>query len=150
MRARWLSAAGIMVAGSLALAGCGTMPEEAVDKEEIVLASPDAAEDTSPATGATPEVDAIEVEATTAVIKDGKLDPADIEAPTGEPFVLTVTGDGTEHTFEIKDTVDPMKIAADGPTNVEFVAPENPGEFEILIDGKAAGTFRSVSPDGAS
>lgn len=166
MRANWLSAAGIVIAGSITLAGCGAMPDDQVNSanpvvgtadagvtgQEVVLASPDAASAptaAAPAAG-TPDLSAIEAEGTIVTLKNGKIDPSDIEAQPGDPVVITVTGDGKEHTFEIKGLVDSMKIAADGQTNVEFVSAEEPGEFDILIDGKAGGIFRSMSADGAS
>ncbi len=164
MGAKWLSVAGIAMAGSIALAGCGPMPDDGVNSGNPVvgtadagitgitdvMASPDPAMDVPASTDATPEIDAIEAEGTIVSLKDGKLDPFSVEAQPGDPVVLTVNGDGAEHTFEIKNLVDSMKIAASGQTNVEFVAAEEPGTFEILIDGKPGGEFKSMDAAGQS
>ncbi|MFM9106955.1 MAG: hypothetical protein ACKOWF_09695, partial [Chloroflexota bacterium] len=164
MRARWMSAAGVMVAGSLALAGCGPMPDDEVGSGNPVvstadegvtgvvvgLASPDADEGAATAGEATPEIEAIEAEGVEVSIKNGKLDPFSIEAQPGNPVIITVSSDGKQHTLEIKELVDPTTIAATGPTDVDLVAAEEPGTFEILIDGKRGGEFRSMAADGAS
>lgn len=46
-------------------------------------------------------------------IKNGKIDPGTIDAQVGLPYILTVTGDGQEHTIEIQDLVTAQK--SEGP-----------------------------------
>lgn len=66
----------------------------------------------------TPELRAIDTEGTKVGIRDGKMDPERIEGNVGEPFVITVTGDGTAHTLAIESVVDAQDVASDGHTDV--------------------------------
>ncbi len=159
----WLRAVGVAALAGFLLVGCGATGEqgaenaaqdgnppdvstadEGVTGEEVVLASPGAGNPSNP----TPELRAIDTEGTEVAIKDGKLDPERIEANVGEPFVLTVTGDGTAHKISIDGVVNEEDIAADGQTNIEFTAPEESGEFAITIDGAEAGTFAAQEAGG--
>jgi len=150
-RGRMAATIGALAIGGVVLAGCGAAPTEqkvnAGDQvvgtadagttgEEMVLASP-------PAGGAagTPDVAAIDTEGTIVTLKGGKLVESPLEANTGDAMSITVKGDGTEHTFEIKNVVDQTTIAAEGSTNVQFTAPEQPATYDILIDGKKGGEF---------
>ena len=128
---------------------------EGVTGETIVLASPnpdsqDIGRVATPAGGPPMENTAIEAEGTIVSLRDGKLDPDRLEGTPGESFVMTVNGDGAEHTLEIEGLVDSQTIAADGPTQVQFTVAEQPGEFSILIDGEQAGIFASQSASGIS
>jgi hypothetical protein len=154
---------GVAALAGLLLVGCGQTPQQAAENaaddgnppdvgtvdegvtgEELVLASPGAGNPTNP----TPELRAIDTEGTEVALKDGKLDPERIEANVGDPFVITVTGDGTAHTFEIEGVVAETEIAADGQTNVEFTAPEESADYPITIDGKQAGIFAAQGAGG--
>lgn len=78
----------------------------------------------------------------TVTIKNGKLDPDNVESQAGLPFVLLVEGDGTEHTLEIEGIVNSQQIAANGSTEVSFAVPQqDTGTARILLDGQEAGTF---------
>lgn len=162
-RPTWLRAVGVAALAAFLLVGCGATGEqgaenaaedgsapdvgtvdEGVTGEEVVLASPGAGNPSNP----TPELRAIDTEGTEVALKDGKLDPERIEANVGEPFVMTITGDGTAHKISIDGVVDGQDIAADGQTNVEFTVPEESGEFPITIDGAEAGTFVAQEAGG--
>lgn len=159
----WLRTVGVAALAVLLLAGCGETEQQAAENaaqdgnppdvgtvdegitgEEIVLASPGAGNPSNP----TPELRAIDTEGTEVAIRDGKLDPERLEGNVGEPFVMTITGDGTAHTLAIDSVVDEQDIAADGQTNVEFTVPEQSGEFQIIIDGAEAGTFVAEGAGG--
>lgn len=150
---------GALAIGGLVLAGCGEMPSEenvnagdevvgtadaGVTGEEMELASPPA----GGSSAGTPEVGAIETEGTVVTLKDGKLAESPIEGTVGSPMVITITGDGKEHTFEIPEVVEQMTIAAEGETNVEFLVPEEPGTYEVLIDGAKGGEFEAQDAAG--
>lgn len=162
-RPGWWRTAGVAALAGLLLVGCGQTQQQAAENAaedgepldvgtadegetgvEIVLASPGAGNPSNP----TPELRAIDTEGTEVAIKDGKLDPERIEANVGDPYVITVTGDGTAHKLSIESVVDDVDIAADGQTDVEFTAPENSGEFAITIDGKDAGIFAAQGAGG--
>lgn len=159
----WLKTIAVVAAVGAVLVGCGETEQEAAENaaqdgsppevgtvdegvtgEEVVLASPGAGNAANP----TPELRAIDTEGTEVSIRDGKLDPERLEGNPGEPFVMTITGDGTEHTLVIENVVDGQAIAAEGQTNVQFTVPEQPGEFAITLDGNEAGTFAAMSASG--
>ncbi len=159
----WLRAVGTAALAGLLLVGCGESQQQAAENaaqdgeppdvgtvdegvtgEEVVLASPGAGNPSNP----TPELRAIDTEGTEVGIKDGKIDPERIEGNVGEPFVITVTGDGTAHKMAIENVLDEQDIAADGQTNVEFTVPEESGEFAITLDGAEAGTFVAEGAGG--
>lgn len=78
----------------------------------------------------------------TVAIKDGKLDPDNVESQAGQPFVLIVQGDGTPHTLEIEGIVTGQEIPANQTTEVSFAVPDqDTGTTRILLDGQEAGTF---------
>lgn len=138
------------------LASCGRRDEEgggdteldarneATEVGAIFNASPEAL--ASPSRVDLPQ-DADTAEAT---IKDGKLDPDTIEGQSGLPFILTVTGDGQDHTLAIQGLVAETPIKAQGDTQVPFTVSGEPGDKEILLDGKEAGTFRVQAPSGGT
>ena len=61
-----------------------------------------------------------------------------------------VEGDGAEHTLEIEELVAPTTIAAEGQTTIDFTVIGDSGELDILLDGKAVGTFERQSASGAT
>lgn len=128
---------------------------EGVTGETVVLASPrpdtrDLGRVATPQGTPALENVAIEAEGTIVSLVDGRLEPDRLEGTPGDAFVMTINGDGTEHTFEIEGLVDEQTIAADGPTQIQFTVAEEPGEFPILIDGAEAGTFAAMSASGIS
>ncbi len=85
----------------------------------------------------------------TVAIKDGKLDPDNVESQAGLPFVLIVEGDSSAHTLEIEGIVNSQQIPANQTTEVSFVVPDmETGTARILVDGKEAGTFRVQNVGG--
>jgi hypothetical protein len=100
----------------------------------------------SPAAGEIPD----KTHRATATIVDGKLSPERFGDQIGTAFVLTVTGDGKEHTLKIDELVDGKTIAPTGDTNVTFTIEGEPGDLDILLDGKKAGTFERQAASGAS
>ncbi len=100
----------------------------------------------SPEAGEVPE----ETQAATATIVDGALDPERYGGPIGTAFEISVTGDGSEHMLAIQELVDDTTIAAEGSTVVAFTIEGEPGELEITLDGKPAGTFERQSASGST
>ncbi len=142
-RARWLASAFVI---SLSLVACGG-DEENEDpgntggniaspvNRALSVASPQPG---SVARGNLPQDGATE----TVTIKDGKLDPDNIESQAGLPFVLIVEGDGERHTLEIEGIVNSQEIAANQTTEVSFAVPQqDTGTARILLDGQEAGAF---------
>lgn len=163
MRPGWLRTVGVAALAGLLLVGCGETQQQAAENAaqdgepldvgtadegqtgaELVLASPGAGNPSNP----TPELRAIATEGTEVALKDGKLDPQRIEANVGEPFVMTIAGDGTAHKLSIEGVVDEQDIAAEGPTNIEFTVPEQSADYQITIDGKDAGIFAAQGAGG--
>src|SRR5215216_228796 len=100
----------------------------------------------SPTAGEIPE----ETFQATATITNESLDPNQFAAVTGTAFQLAINGDGKEHTFEIQELVAPTTIAAEGVTRIDFTVVGEPGELNILLDGKSVGTFERQAPSGAT
>jgi hypothetical protein len=61
-----------------------------------------------------------------------------------------VQGDGSEHTLEIEELVAPTKIAAEGQTTIDFTVVGDPGELDILLNGKSVGIFERQAASGAT
>ena len=144
----------LVVLLSLTLAACGG-EEEADDGENefdaggeptavrsILDASPEAL--ASPSTVDLPQ----DAGTATVAIRDGALEPDTIEGQIGQPFILTVEGDGAEHTLAIEGLVDEEPIAAEGETLVQFTVEGEAGDKAILLDGEEAGTFRAQAAGG--
>jgi hypothetical protein len=91
----------------------------------------------SPTAGEIPE----ETFQATATITNGVLDPNQFAGVSGTAFQLVITGDGKEHTLEIQELVAPMSIAPQGATTIDFTVVGDPGELNILLDGKSVGSF---------
>jgi hypothetical protein len=100
----------------------------------------------SPTSGEIPE----ETFQATATITNGGLDPNQFAAVTGTAFQLVINGDGKEHTFEIQELVAPRPIAAEGQTKIDFTVDGDPGELNILLDGKSVGKFERQAASGAA
>jgi hypothetical protein len=160
----WLRAFGVAAIAGLVLVSCGETPQEienaaedgeppvvgTVDEgttgEVMVLASPGPGSPSNP----TPELRAIDAEGVEVSIENGRLNPDRLEGNPGDPFVLSINGDGTEYELVIENVVNGETIAAEGQTNVEFTVPEEPGEFAITLNGNEAGTFAAMSASGAT
>jgi hypothetical protein len=99
----------------------------------------------SPTAGEIPE----ETFQATATITDEGLDPNQFSAVSGTAFQLVITGDGAEHTLEIEELVTKTQIAAEGETAIDFTVTGDPGTLDILLDGKAVGTFERQAASGA-
>jgi len=100
----------------------------------------------SPTAGEIPE----ETFQATATITDEGLDPDRFAGVSGTAFQLAVEGDGKEHTLEIQELVAPTKIAPEGQTTIDFTVAGDPGELNILLDGKSVGTFERQAASGAT
>src|SRR5215218_10261222 len=100
----------------------------------------------SPTAGEIPEET---FQATVTITNEG-LDPDQFAAVTGTAFRLVVQGDGKEHTLEIKELVAATKIAPQGQTTIDFTVVGDPGELDILLDGKSVGTFERQAASGAT
>ena len=122
----------------LSLAACGNQPDIGA---QITPPVPN-----SPIAGGGPDT----TFRATAKIVNGKLDPKNFAGQIGTAFELAVTGDGTEHTLAIAELVDGKTIAPSGTTNVTFTIEGEPGDLEITLDGKPAGTFQRQSAGGAT
>ena len=114
---------------TLALAGCGDLPETGTEVTPPVPLSPTA--------GEIPE----ETFQATAVITDEGLDPDRFAGRIGDAFELVIESDGTEHTLVIEEMVADTPIAAEGSTTVAFTIAGEPGMSDILLDGEVAGQF---------
>jgi hypothetical protein len=100
----------------------------------------------SPTAGEIPE----ETFQATATITEEGLDPDRYAGVSGTAFQLAVAGDGKEHTLEIQELVAPTKIAPEGQTRIDFTVVGDPGELNILLDGKSVGTFERQAASGAT
>jgi hypothetical protein len=129
---------GVIALVALGLVACG----EAADRgTEITPPVP-----LSPGAGEIPD----ETFQATATIANGALDPDRFAGTIGTAFELVVTGDGTEHTFQIAELVDETTIAASGQTSIAFTVEGEPDELEITLDGNPAGIFEVRSASGAT
>jgi hypothetical protein len=100
----------------------------------------------SPTAGEIPE----ETFQATATITGEGLDPDRFAGVSGTAFQLAVAGDGKEHTLEIQELVAPTKIAPEGQTTIDFTVVGDPGELNILLDGKSVGMFERQAASGAT
>jgi hypothetical protein len=140
-RAEWTFSRGAAVALiAVALVACGENAAPVDPGTQITPPVP-----FSPTAGEIPE----ETFQATATIADGALDPDQFSAVSGTAFQLVITGDGTEHTIEIEELVAKRPIAAEGETAIDFTVTGEPGTLDILLDGKAAGTFERQAASGA-
>jgi len=90
-----------------------------------------------------------DLESARVAIREGKLDPGQVEAQVGFPFVLTVEGDGQPHSLVIQDLVAETQINAQGETQVQLNVPEDSeGDKAILLDGEEAGTLEVQGAGG--
>src|SRR5215213_11035234 len=99
----------------------------------------------SPTAGEIPE----ETFQATATITDEGLDPDQFSAVSGTAFQLVIKGNGAEHTLEIEELVAQTPIAAEGDTAIDFTVTGDPSTLDILLDGKAVGTFERQAASGA-
>ena len=100
----------------------------------------------SPTAGEIPE----ETFQATATITNGTLDPNQFSGVAGTAFQLVLQGDGKEHTLEIKELVSPTKIAPQGKTTIDFTVDGDPGQLDILLDGKSVGKFERQAASGTA
>src|SRR5215210_4599787 len=100
----------------------------------------------SPTAGEIPE----ETFQARATITNGALDPNQFAAVSGTAFQLVIKGDGKEHTFEIQELVASRTIPPEGETKIDFTVVGDPGELNILLDGKSVGTFERQAASGAT
>ena len=100
----------------------------------------------SPTAGEVPE----ETFQATASVTDGGLNPNQFSAVSGTAFQLVINGDGKEHTIEIQELVAARTIAPEGQTKIDFTVVGDPGELNILLDGKSVGTFERQAASGAT
>ena len=128
----------IALTGATLLVGCGEMPAPATEVTPPVPLSPEA--------GEIPE----ETAGTTAVIKDGALDPDRFTGQIGTGFQLIVTGDGQEHSLAIGDLVAATPVVANGETTISFTVGGEPAEVPITLDGNEVGTFEKQSAAGGT
>ena len=140
-RAAWTFSRGAAIALiAVGLVACGETAAPVDPGEEITPPVP-----LSPTAGEIPE----ETFQATATITDEGLDPDQFSAVSGTAFQLVVTGNGTEHTLEIEELVAETPIAAEGETAIDFTVTGEPGTLDILLDGKAVGTFERQAASGA-
>jgi len=126
---------------ALGLAACGESASPVDSGTAITPPVP-----LSPTAGEIPE----ETFQATATITNGTLNPNQFAGVAGTAFQLVVKGDGKEHTFEIKELVSPRKIAPQGQTTIDFTVDGDPGELDILLDGKSVGKFERQAASGAT
>ena len=147
----WRYASTVLAFGAcLAVVACGGEDDE--KNTENPSTAVNAVFNASPAAG-TPGRGGLPTDADTATvtIRDGKLDPDNIEGNVGMPFVLTVNGDGQPHTLEIDGLVTSTNVNAQGQTQIGFtVAEESAGTKTIRLDGKDAGTFEAMTAGGST
>jgi hypothetical protein len=140
-RGAWTFSRGAAIALiALGLVACGETAAPVDPGEEITPPVP-----FSPTAGEIPE----ETFQAMATITDEGLDPNQFSAVSGTAFQLLITGDGAEHTLEIEELVAKTPIAAQGETPIDFTVTGDPGTLDILLDGKAVGTFERQAASGA-
>ena len=155
----WLRALALALVVSLALVACGRDEEEPAngaangDNELDARNETPAVQtifDASPEALASPSTVDLPQDAGTATvsIEDGKLDPDTVEGQVGQPFILTVTGDGQAHTLEIEGLVNETSINPQGETLGHFTVGGEAGDRRILLDGNEAGTLKAQSAGG--
>jgi hypothetical protein len=135
---RWVVRGAVIGFLALGAVGCGQAADTGT---EVIPPAP-----LSPTTGEFPE----ETNQATATIANGSLQPDRYAGQIGTAFRLIITGDGTQHTLQIQDLVDETTIAATGDTSVAFTIAGEPGDSEITLDGKRAGTFERQAASGAT
>ena len=141
-RGAWTFSRGAtVVVLALGLVACGETASPADPGTAITPPVP-----LSPTAGEIPEET---FQATVTITNEG-LDPDQFAAVTGTAFRLVVQGDGKEHTLEIKELVAATKIAPQGQTAIDFTVVGDPGELDILLDGKSVGTFERQAASGAT
>ena len=141
-RGAWaISRGAVVVVIALGLAACGETAAPIDPGTQITPPVP-----FSPTAGEIPE----ETFQATATVTNGGLNPNQFAAVTGTAFQLVINGDGKEHTFEIQELVAPTSIAPEGQTTIDFTVDGEPGELNILLDGKSVGTFERQAPSGAT
>jgi hypothetical protein len=140
-RGAWTFSRGAVVAFiALGLVACGESAAPVDPGTQITPPVP-----LSPTAGEIPE----ETFQATATITDESLDPNQFSAVSGTAFQLVIKGDGAEHTFEIEELVAKRPIAPEGQTPIDFTVTGDPGTLDILLDGKAVGTFERQAASGA-
>ena len=141
-RGEWTFSRGAAVAlVALGLVACGETAAPIDSGTQITPPVP-----MSPTAGEIPE----ETFQATAAITNGSLDPNQFAAVSGTAFQLVINGDGKEHTFEIQELVASRAIAPEGQTKIDFTVTGDPGELNILLDGKSVGTFERQAASGAT
>ena len=141
-RGAWTFSRGAAVALiALGLVACGETAAPVDPGTEITPPVP-----FSPTAGEIPE----ETFQATATITDEGLDPDQFAGVSGTAFQLVVEGDGREHTLEIQELVAATTIAPEGQTTIDFTVVGDPGELDILLDGKSVGTFERQAASGAT
>jgi hypothetical protein len=141
-RGAWTFSRGAVVALlALGLVACGESASPVDPGTAITPPVP-----LSPTAGEIPE----ETFQATATISGEGLDPDRFAGVSGTAFQLAVAGDGKEHTLEIQELVAPTKIAPEGQTTIDFTVVGDPGELNILLDGKSVGMFERQAASGAT
>src|SRR5215218_3746005 len=141
-RGTWTFSRGAVVALlALGLVACGESASSVDPGTAITPPVP-----LSPTAGEIPE----ETFQATATITDEGLDPDQFSAVSGTAFQLVIKGNGAEHTLEIEELVAQTPIAAEGDTAIDFTVTGDPSTLDILLDGKAVGTFERQSAGGAT
>ena len=148
LRLRRRATTALAVFASAAVVACGGEDEEKNTENPSTVVNQ--VFNASPMAG-TPGRSGLPTDADTATvsIREGKLDPDNIEGTVGMPYVLIVNGDGQPHTIEIDGLVDSQNVNAQGQTQVSFTI-ETAGTMTIRLDGKEAGTFEAQTAGGAT
>jgi len=139
--ARIVSRGAAVVLFALSVVACGETAAPIDSGTQITPPVP-----MSPTAGEIPE----ETFQATTTITNGALDPNQFAGVSGTAFQLVIKGDGKEHTFEIQELVASRTIAPEGETKIDFTVVGDPGELNILLDGKSVGTFERQAPSGAT
>src|SRR5215208_8310897 len=140
-RAAWTFSRGAAIAiVALGLVACGETAAPVDPGSQITPPVP-----FSPTAGEIPE----ETFQATATITEEGLDPDQFSGVSGTAFQLVIKGDGTKHTLEIEELVAATTIPPEGETPIDFTITGEPGTLDILLDGKAVGTFDRQAASGA-